>query len=225
MNHLKMAIVKIDVHQPDVLLVEISVLLPGANGDDLKKIKLVLRYSIFASYHLALETSFLADEGPSELPLNSPIIVALPDKSSTIGRNFDKPLGRFLKDNLFDQSYKCSSCEMPSEAHVQCYTHRQGTLTISVKNLLESLLPGEREGKIWMWRRLLRCPRVKEFPPATQRVMCMMLLGVYAFRSYQNLVFQTMQLLAEWLAMGIRYIETVFGFMGMLLFCSLPAVL
>ncbi|MCD7454653.1 hypothetical protein HAX54_025547 [Datura stramonium] len=47
------------------------------------------------------------------------------------------------------------SCEMPSEAHVQCYTHRQGTLTISVKKLLEILLPGEKEGKIWMWHRCL----------------------------------------------------------------------
>ncbi|CAI9767100.1 unnamed protein product [Fraxinus pennsylvanica] len=85
--------------------------------------------------------------------------------------NFDKPLGRFLRDHLFDQSYRCRSCEMPSEAHVQCYTHRQGTLTISVKKLPEILLPGEREGKIWMWHRCLRCPRANGFPPATRRVL------------------------------------------------------
>lgn len=72
---------------------------------------------------------------------------------------------------FLSQSYRCSSCEMPSEAHVQCYTHRQGTLTISVKKLPEFLLPGEREGKIWMWHRCLRCPRVKGFPPATQRIV------------------------------------------------------
>ncbi|XP_028796261.1 1-phosphatidylinositol-3-phosphate 5-kinase FAB1B isoform X2 [Neltuma alba] len=85
--------------------------------------------------------------------------------------NFDKPLGRFLRDHLFDQSYRCSSCEMPSEAHVQCYTHRQGTLTISVKKIPEILLPGEREGKIWMWHRCLRCPRVNGYPPATHRII------------------------------------------------------
>ncbi|XP_059640017.1 1-phosphatidylinositol-3-phosphate 5-kinase FAB1B isoform X2 [Cornus florida] len=85
--------------------------------------------------------------------------------------NFDKPLGRFLRDHLFDQSYKCRSCEMPSEAHVHCYTHRQGTLTISVKKLSEILLPGEKEGKIWMWHRCLRCPRSNGFPPATRRVV------------------------------------------------------
>ncbi|XP_059455943.1 1-phosphatidylinositol-3-phosphate 5-kinase FAB1B isoform X2 [Corylus avellana] len=85
--------------------------------------------------------------------------------------SFDKPLGRFLRDHLFDQSYQCRSCGMPSEAHVHCYTHRQGTLTISVKRLGEILLPGEREGKIWMWHRCLRCPRTHGFPPATRRVV------------------------------------------------------
>ncbi|KAJ4848118.1 hypothetical protein Tsubulata_026169 [Turnera subulata] len=85
--------------------------------------------------------------------------------------NFDKPLGRFLRDHLFDQNYRCHSCEMPSEAHVYCYTHRQGSLTISVKKLQEFLLPGEREGKIWMWHRCLRCPRTNGFPPATRRVV------------------------------------------------------
>ncbi|KAF2304224.1 hypothetical protein GH714_028660 [Hevea brasiliensis] len=85
--------------------------------------------------------------------------------------SFDKPLGRFLRGHLFDQNYRCRSCEMPSEAHVYCYTHRQGSLTMSVKKLPEFLLPGEREGKIWMWHRCLRCPRNNGFPPATRRVV------------------------------------------------------
>ncbi|XP_071716617.1 1-phosphatidylinositol-3-phosphate 5-kinase FAB1B-like [Rutidosis leptorrhynchoides] len=318
-----------------------TILLRGANGDELKKVKHVVQYGVFAAYHLALETSFLADEGASlpELPLNAALTVALPDKS-TIDRsistipgfttpttdksqghqpfiersethsvsmsemfssiisqkpefgpnapkpssfllssasskfkvpegtggepmprrlpngsngfepplaqggevkstngvdrdvsdgssllldvknvkvddstskeefppspsdhqsilvslssrcvwkgtvcerahlfrikyygNCDKPLGRFLRDDLFDQGYRCRSCEMPSEAHVQCYTHRQGTLTISVKKLPEFLLPGEKEGKIWMWHRCLRCPRTCGFPPATRRIV------------------------------------------------------
>ncbi|XP_073156425.1 1-phosphatidylinositol-3-phosphate 5-kinase FAB1B-like isoform X2 [Henckelia pumila] len=84
---------------------------------------------------------------------------------------FDKPLGRYLWDNLFDQGYRCHSCEMPSEAHIYCYTHQQGSLTISVKKFSEFLLPGEREGKIWMWHRCLRCPRTNGFPPATKRVV------------------------------------------------------
>ncbi|KAJ0523447.1 putative 1-phosphatidylinositol-3-phosphate 5-kinase chromatin regulator PHD family [Helianthus annuus] len=300
-----------------------TILLRGASGDELKKVKHVVQYGVFAAYHLALETSFLADEGASlpELPLNAALTVALPDKPSNIDRsistipgfttptnekpqttetqsvsmsemfsiisnkpeigpigpndpkaspylhsvaslklnipegtcgdlnslktprdlgtivtngfepsvdrttsdgaflqldgkngkeefppspsdnqsilvslssrcvwkgtvcershlfrikyygNFDKPLGRFLRDDLFDQGYRCRSCEMPSEAHVQCYTHRQGTLTISVKKLPEILLPGEKEGKIWMWHRCLRCPRTSGFPPTTRRIV------------------------------------------------------
>ncbi|KAM5547100.1 1-phosphatidylinositol-3-phosphate 5-kinase FAB1A [Rosa sericea] len=85
--------------------------------------------------------------------------------------SFDKPLGRFLRDHLFDQGYLCRSCGMPSEAHIHCYTHRQGSLTISVKKLPEIFLPGEKEGKIWMWHRCLRCPRTSGFPPATRRVV------------------------------------------------------
>ncbi|MQL80211.1 hypothetical protein Taro_012653, partial [Colocasia esculenta] len=85
--------------------------------------------------------------------------------------SFDKPLGRFLRDHLFDQGYRCHSCDMPSEAHVHCYTHRQGSLTISVKKLPDLSLPGERDGKIWMWHRCLRCPRVNKIPQATRRVV------------------------------------------------------
>ncbi|KAL5995796.1 hypothetical protein ACLOJK_025866 [Asimina triloba] len=64
--------------------------------------------------------------------------------------SFDKPLGRFLRDHLFDL---------------------QGSLTISVRKLPEIFLPGERDGKIWMWHRCLRCPRTNGFPPATRRIV------------------------------------------------------
>ena len=55
----------------------------------MKKAKRVVQYGVFAAYHLALETSFLADERASlpELPLNSPITVAIPLKSSVIERS------------------------------------------------------------------------------------------------------------------------------------------
>ncbi|BAF12222.2 Os03g0399500 [Oryza sativa Japonica Group] len=62
-----------------------TVLLKGGSMDELKKIKHVVQYGIFAAYHLALETSFLADEGATlpEIPLESPLTVALPDSRST----------------------------------------------------------------------------------------------------------------------------------------------
>ncbi|GKB74528.1 1-phosphatidylinositol-3-phosphate 5-kinase FAB1B-like protein, partial [Tanacetum coccineum] len=73
-----------------------TILLRGANGDELKKVKHVVQYGVFVAYHLALETSFLADEGTSlpELPLNAAaLIVALPDKPSNIERSISTILG------------------------------------------------------------------------------------------------------------------------------------
>lgn len=41
----------------------LQVLLKGTCLEELKKIKHVVQYAVFAAYHLSLETSFLADEG------------------------------------------------------------------------------------------------------------------------------------------------------------------
>ncbi|KAM1520668.1 hypothetical protein ACFX10_011018 [Malus domestica] len=84
---------------------------------------------------------------------------------------FDKPLGRYLRDDLFDQTSSCRTCKEPAEAHVLCYTHQQGNLTINVKRLPSLKLPGERDGKIWMWHRCLRCAQIDGVPPATRRVV------------------------------------------------------
>ncbi|KAK3037574.1 hypothetical protein RJ639_030757, partial [Escallonia herrerae] len=84
---------------------------------------------------------------------------------------FDKPLGRYLHDDLFDQTSYCRTCKEPAEAHVICYTHQQGNLTINVKRLPLVKLPGERDGKIWMWHRCLRCSHVDGVPPASRRVV------------------------------------------------------
>ncbi|XP_021727305.1 putative 1-phosphatidylinositol-3-phosphate 5-kinase FAB1C [Chenopodium quinoa] len=85
--------------------------------------------------------------------------------------SFDKPLGRYLRDDLFDQTSLCRSCKEPVEAHVQCYTHKQGVLSINVRRLDKEKLPGERDGKIWMWHRCLKCAQVDNVPPATRRVI------------------------------------------------------
>ncbi|XP_030956579.1 putative 1-phosphatidylinositol-3-phosphate 5-kinase FAB1C isoform X2 [Quercus lobata] len=69
------------------------------------------------------------------------------------------------------QTCCCRSCKVPVQAHVLCYTHRQGKLTINVRCLPDIRLPGERDGKIWMWHRCLRCAHVNRVPPATRRVV------------------------------------------------------
>lgn len=275
-----------------------TVLLKGLCREELKKIKHVVQYAIFAAYHLSLETSFLADEGahlpkttlkPSDSVSNSlanvtqsqelvdvvspskGVVVNLddvewdlpseqlspsealpvdasadnmtpvsdscsleydravtnavqPELTETVGQpkemenmdengvssdcfaaaesqrsilvsfsshcvskgalcersrllrirfygSFDKPLGKYLHDDLFDQGSLCRSCKEPMESHVQCYTHRQGSLTINVRRLEKVKLPGERDGKIWMWHRCLRCAQIDGVPPATHRVI------------------------------------------------------
>ncbi|KAJ0095897.1 hypothetical protein Patl1_15294 [Pistacia atlantica] len=85
--------------------------------------------------------------------------------------SFDKPLGRYLHDDLFDETACCRTCNESAEAHVLCYTHQQGNLTINVKRLSSVKLPGERDGKIWMWHRCLRCAHTDGVPPATRRVV------------------------------------------------------
>lgn len=83
----------------------------------------------------------------------------------------DKPLGMYLRDDLFDQISSCRTCQEPVEAHVRCYMHQQGTLTISVKRLPSVKLSGERDGRIWMWHRCLKCGRKDGIPPASHRVV------------------------------------------------------
>ncbi|KAL9265347.1 putative 1-phosphatidylinositol-3-phosphate 5-kinase FAB1C [Drosera capensis] len=85
--------------------------------------------------------------------------------------SFDKPLGRYLHDRLFDQEFVCRSCKEPVEAHLLCYTHPQGSLTVNVRRLSSQKLPGEKAGKIWMWHRCLRCAFLDGIPPATRRVV------------------------------------------------------
>lgn len=85
--------------------------------------------------------------------------------------SFDKPLGRYLQDDLFDQTAYCRSCKESTDAHVRCYIHQQGSLSINVRRLFKVELPGRHEGKIWMWHRCLKCAYIDGVPPANRRVL------------------------------------------------------
>uniref|UniRef100_A0A7N0UCP9 1-phosphatidylinositol-3-phosphate 5-kinase n=2 Tax=Kalanchoe fedtschenkoi TaxID=63787 RepID=A0A7N0UCP9_KALFE len=85
--------------------------------------------------------------------------------------SFDKPLGRYIHEDLFTQETFCRSCDERVEAHVRCFTHQKGSLTINVKRLPNVKLPGEQDGKIWMWHRCLKCAHIDGIPPATRRVI------------------------------------------------------
>lgn len=275
-----------------------TVLLKGSSREELKKIKRVVQFAVFAAYHLSLETSFLADERASLPKITMKPLIPIPDKEAVehpisvipdsgspvihqvnveeqfvtekcadveyglaeqklaledlgsaekncatslaecqlinIGDHaqqdlmetvadevkdlretetlsdkysvtdghpsllvsfssrcvlkgtvcelsrllritfygcFDKPLGRYLRDDLFDQTSSCRSCNEPTDAHVLCFSHQKGNMTINVKRLPSVKLPGEQDGKIWMWHRCLKCPRVDGVPPASRRVV------------------------------------------------------
>ncbi|KAJ1266793.1 hypothetical protein BS78_07G005600 [Paspalum vaginatum] len=86
--------------------------------------------------------------------------------------NFDVSLGRYLQDILQNQKLSCSSCGEPPESHVYSYTHRNGNLTVLVKRLVpQHHLPGESEGKIWMWTRCSRCDHEHGISKPTPRVL------------------------------------------------------
>ncbi|KAA8546343.1 hypothetical protein F0562_002918 [Nyssa sinensis] len=87
-------------------------------------------------------------------------------------RNFDVPLGKFLRDNLLNQKLQCTSCGEPPEAHFYYYAHHNKQLTIQVKRLpLDMRLPGEAEGKLWMWIRCGKCKSCNGNSKSTKRVL------------------------------------------------------
>lgn len=114
---------------------------------------------------------------------------------------------------------------MPAEAHVHCYTHLQGSLTISVKKL-DVLLPGEREGKIWMWHRCLRCPRTDGFPPATRRIVMSDAAWGLSFGKFLELSFSNHAAASRVASCGHslhRDCLRFYGYISSPLFLSLPS--
>ncbi|KAL3504039.1 hypothetical protein ACH5RR_033880 [Cinchona calisaya] len=73
-------------------------------------------------------------------------------------RNFDVPLGKFLHDNLLNQRVQCKTCGELPEAHFYYYAHHSKQLIIQVRRLpTDNVLPGESDGKLWMWSRCGKC--------------------------------------------------------------------
>ncbi|XP_010497133.1 PREDICTED: 1-phosphatidylinositol-3-phosphate 5-kinase FAB1B-like, partial [Camelina sativa] len=126
-----------------------TILLMGANEDELKKVKHVVQYGVFAAYHLALETSFLADEGASpELPLNSPITVALPDKSMSIERSISTVPGFTV--STYEKSPTMLSCAEPQRANsVPVSELLSTTANLSIQKDIDPMIPN---GSGWQTR-------------------------------------------------------------------------
>ncbi|KAJ4874082.1 1-phosphatidylinositol-3-phosphate 5-kinase FAB1B [Raphanus sativus] len=116
-------------------------LLRGANEEELKKVKHVVQYGVFAAYHLALETSFLADEGASpDLPLNSPITVALPDKSMSIERSISTVPGFMV--SAYEKSPTMLTGSEPQRANsVPASELLSTTANLSIQKDINPLIP------------------------------------------------------------------------------------
>jgi 1-phosphatidylinositol-3-phosphate 5-kinase len=122
-------------------------LLKGANGDELKKVKHVVQYGVFAAYHLALETSFLVDEGATlpELPLRSPIIVALPDKPSSADRSIStipilqmstasSPNSDLQATDMLKDNFKFNDFRIVDQTAAACFPDKKSCETLEVES-------------------------------------------------------------------------------------------
>lgn len=133
----------------------------------------------------SLFTEFAEDEFPATIPDHDYIVISMSSRTMSNGKFCekpqlkrikyygvsDKPLGLFLKEFLGNTASRCQRCEVPMEDHEYRYTHATGCLTLYSKVLRGFALPGEKEGKIWMWHRCLRCPRPDAIPPSSRRVL------------------------------------------------------
>ncbi|XP_059631892.1 putative 1-phosphatidylinositol-3-phosphate 5-kinase FAB1D [Cornus florida] len=105
-------------------------------------------------------------------------------------RNFDVPLGKFLRDNLLNQRLRCTSCGEPPEAHFYYYAHHNKQLTIQVKRLSKNTcLPGEAEGKLWMWSRCSICRPHNGNSRSTKRVLLSTAARCLSFGKFLELSF------------------------------------
>ncbi|KAM7515190.1 hypothetical protein LguiA_004773 [Lonicera macranthoides] len=103
-------------------------------------------------------------------------------------RNFDVPLGKFLRDNLLNQRLLCSTCGEPPEAHFYYYAHHNKQLTIKVKRLnMEKRLPGETEGKLWMWSCCGKCKHHNGNSKSTRRVLISAAARGFSFGKFLEL--------------------------------------
>ncbi|XP_011074908.1 putative 1-phosphatidylinositol-3-phosphate 5-kinase FAB1D [Sesamum indicum] len=87
-------------------------------------------------------------------------------------RSFDVPLGKFLCHNLLNQKLQCKTCGESTEVHFFYYAHHNKQLTIQVCHLpSRKSLPGESEGKLWMWSRCGQCKFRDGSSKSTKRVL------------------------------------------------------
>lgn len=110
-------------------------------------------------------------------------------------KNFDVPLGKFLRDNLLNQRNLCMTCDEPPESHFYYYAHHNRQLTIQVKRLVGKCLPGEAEGKLWMWSRCSKCKSGNGSLKSSKRVLISIATRGLSFGKFLEISFSPSPLL------------------------------
>ncbi|KAK2968895.1 hypothetical protein RJ640_013238, partial [Escallonia rubra] len=105
-------------------------------------------------------------------------------------KNFDVPLGNFLRDSLLNQTLLCKACGEPSEDHLSYYEHHDKQLRIQVRRLpMDKRLPGEAEGKLWMWSCCGKCKLPNGSSKSTKRVLISAAARCLSFGKFLELSF------------------------------------
>ncbi|XP_052201496.1 putative 1-phosphatidylinositol-3-phosphate 5-kinase FAB1D [Diospyros lotus] len=131
-------------------------------------------------------------------------------------RNFDVPLGKFLQDNLLNQGLQCAKCNEPPEAHFYYYAHHNKQLTIQVKRLPgNGRLPGEAEGKLWMWSRCGKCKSRYGNTRSTKRVLISTAARGLSFGKFLELSFSNQSLFNKLSTCGHSFQKDFLYFFGL----------
>ncbi|KAL0372702.1 UNVERIFIED_CONTAM: putative 1-phosphatidylinositol-3-phosphate 5-kinase FAB1C [Sesamum calycinum] len=169
-----------------------TVLLRGSSREDLKKVKTVTQYAVFAAYHLSLETSFLADEDLNlELGLQESLSalgevddVSVPDEfkyRSALSEACDENLALDLM--LSDMRHTCPSIRthirMASLGQVEGHSGEVSELAAAeradgAESSIEYCSTNDNNESIlvfFLQPLCLRCLPIEGVPPATRRVV------------------------------------------------------
>lgn len=88
------------------------------------------------------------------------------------------------------QNNLCTVCGELPEAHFYYYAHYRKQLSIQVKQLPgDKVLPGETEGKLWMWSRCSKCKSLGGPSKSTKRVLISTAARGLSFGKFLELCF------------------------------------
>lgn len=88
------------------------------------------------------------------------------------------------------QNLSCGTCNELPEAHLHYYAHQNKQLTIQVERLpVDKYLPGENEGKLWIWSCCGQCKPSNGSLKSTKRVLVSIAARGLSFGKFLELGF------------------------------------